>query len=248
MKTKNSQKLIKTLIFSNLFLMSLVVFFLITSFNSQVEDFDEITAKRINILNEDGTIVMAISNKQKIAAPRIDGVEYPVEMIERQHFAGIIFFNESGDEMGGLIYNSGKDKKGRVYGSGHLSFDKYNDNQVVNLEYKENIHGTVKSGLSIYDRKSDGSFPKSLELTREYFYDDISEERKNEIKSTLNKMKADKKLGSERIFIGSNNTVPQLVLKDTKGNERLKIFIDSLDVARIQFLDKSGNIKKDVFE
>ena len=71
-------------------------------------EFDVITAKRINIVNEDGTTTMAISNKQRIAAPRMNGKEYPVEMIERQHFAGMIFFNEEGDEMGGLVYTSGK--------------------------------------------------------------------------------------------------------------------------------------------
>ena len=201
-----------------------------------------IEAERINIVNEDGTVVMAISNKQRIAAPRMEGKAYPVEMIERQHFAGIIFFNEEGNEIGGLVYNSKDLEDGRKFGSGHLSFDRHRDNQVINLEHKENIHGLVKSGLSIYDRKGDGSFKKNLDLMEEYRYAEISEERKKEIVSEIREMRAKGELGAERLFLGSKNEIPQLSLKDNQGKERIKVFVDSLNRARIHFFDEAGEI------
>ncbi|WP_142785624.1 hypothetical protein [Changchengzhania lutea] len=177
-----SKNQIRLLIVSNIFCWAILFSFLLMSFTQKTNTkFEVLTAERINIVNEDGTTVMAISNKQRIAAPRINGKEYPVNMIERQHMAGMIFFNEKGDEIGGLVFNSGEFPDGRKYGVGHLSFDRYNDNQVINLEHKENIHDLVKSGITFYDRKGNGSFGKNLDLIHEFKYDSISDKRKKEI-------------------------------------------------------------------
>lgn len=203
---------------------------------------DVLTVKRINVINDDGTVVMAISNKQRIAAPRMNGKEYPIEMIERQHYAGIIFFNEKGDEVGGLIFNSNELPDGRKYGGGHLSFDRYNDNQVVNLEYKENIHGLVKSGISVLDRTGNGSFGRNLDLLHEYKYDSISDIRKEQIVSELNALKKSGDLGVERIFMGSENEISKLVMKDKLGRIRVMLYIDSTNVAKLQFFNEYGKI------
>lgn len=228
-----------------------IVIFLISPFNPRnqsTSNFKEINVERINVLNEDGTTVIAIANKQRIAAPRMKGKEYPVEMIERQHFAGMIFFNEEGDEMGGLVFNSGKLSNGKHYGVGHLSFDRYNDNQVINLEYKENIHGLVQSGITFYDRTGDGSFSQNLDLLEEYYYAEPTDARKKEIKEAINQLKAETKLGAERIFLGSRNSVPQLILKDHRGNPRIKLVVDSTDIARIQFIDLAGQVTRELSE
>ncbi|MEM8891324.1 MAG: hypothetical protein AAGD28_25325 [Bacteroidota bacterium] len=236
-----SKTTLRFLIASNL-ISTLIIIGLTFSNFGEKEQTAVIEAERIKIVNEDGTVVMAISNKQRIAAPRMDGKAYPVDMIERQHFAGIIFFNEDGNEIGGLVYNSKDLEDGRKFGSGHLSFDRHRDNQVINLEHKENIHGLVKSGLSIYDRKGDGSFKKNLDLMEEYRYADITEERKEEIIAEIREMRAKGALGSERLFLGSKNEIPQLSLKDNQGKERMKLFIDSLNNAHIHFLDEAGEI------
>ncbi|GAB5555751.1 MAG: hypothetical protein Sapg2KO_53420 [Saprospiraceae bacterium] len=238
--SKNQARL---LIASNIscWLILLAVLFMGFS-KAQNNKFEVLTAERINIVNEDGTTAMAISNKQRIAAPRVSGKEYPVEMIERQHFAGMVFFNEEGDEMGGLVFTSGKFPNGKTYGIGHLSFDRYNDNQVINLEHKENIHGTVKSGLTFYDRTGDGSFGKNLDLIYEYKYGEVSDQRKTEIINEINGLKKNKQLGSERLFIGSSNEVPQLTMKDEFGENRVKLFIDSTNAAKLHFFNEKGEL------
>lgn len=220
----------------------LIVLTFLYSNHSDIHTADLITAKRIDIVNDDGTTVMAIANKQRIAAPRMNGKEYPVEMIERQHFAGFIFFNEEGDEIGGLLFNGTKLSDGRKFGAGHLSFDRYQDNQVINLEHKENIHGLVKSGLTIYDRTGNGAFGKNLDLMHEYHYQSITKERKQEIINEIRQMKANGDLGYERLFIGSENNTPQLSMKDAMGNQRVKLFIDSSNVAQLQFYDTKGHL------
>ena len=238
-----SKKQFRFLILSNLLSWSAIVFLVLNYTQKRdVQNFDELTAKRINILNEDGTTVMAIANKQRIAAPKMNGKEYPVKMIERQHFAGMIFFNEEGDEMGGLVFNSFKLPNGKTAGSGHLSFDRYKDNQVLSLDYKENQQGKVQSGLTFYDRPGDGTFGKHLDLMREYYYDSISKVRRQEILNEMKALKKDKGLGVERVFIGSSNEVPQFRMKDKMGRVRIKIYVDENGEGRIEFLDEKGKI------
>ncbi|PKP32699.1 MAG: hypothetical protein CVU00_11425 [Bacteroidetes bacterium HGW-Bacteroidetes-17] len=210
--------------------------------NGENEKFKVITAERLNIVNEDGTTVIAIANKQRIANPVFNGKSYPVRLSEgRDLMAGMIFFNEEGDEMGGLVFNSFKMPNGRTAGIGHLSFDRFKDNQVINLEYSENKNG-VKSGLTFYDRPGDGSFPRSLDLMNDYYFNELTKERKKQIEDTLRIMKASRAFGSDRLFIGSNNEIPQLSMKDVLGNERIKLFIDSSNVAKLQFFDENGII------
>ncbi len=242
-----SKMQIRFLIISNISCWALLAILLLGGFTTQSKDakFDVITAERINIVNEDGTTVIAISNKERVAAPRMDGKEYPVNMIERQHLAGMIFFNEAGDEMGGLLFNSAVHSSGKSYGLGHLSFDRHRDNQVINLEYKENIHGTVKSGITFYDRKGDGSFGKSLDMMKEYYYDEVSAERKKELENKMRQMRKAGDYGAERVFLGSHNQIPQLTLKDQSGKDRIKIFVDSTNIAKIHFLDESGAVMQE---
>jgi hypothetical protein len=183
---------------------------LLTSFTKTKRKFTEISAELININNADGTPVMVISNKQRIANPVLGGKKYSVSTSEgREYMAGIIFFNESGDEMGGLVFNSFKMPNGRIAGIGHLSFDRFNDNHVLALEYNENKN-VVKSGISFYDRPGDGSFGKSLDLIEEANQTSTSPESLTEISATHKEMSEKNQLGAQRIFIGSKMRLHKL--------------------------------------
>ncbi len=86
--------------------------------------------------------------------------------------------------MGGLVFNSFKTPNGKIAGIGHLSFDRFNDNQVMALEYNENKSG-VRSGMSFYDRPGDGSLKKSLDLVEEANLKTTSPERLKQINATF---------------------------------------------------------------
>jgi hypothetical protein len=64
-----------------------------------MESFDEINVKRINIIENDGTIRMVLSNKERQHPGRIDGKDID----EREREAGLLFFNDEGDECGGCV-------------------------------------------------------------------------------------------------------------------------------------------------
>jgi hypothetical protein len=239
---KQNSLFTRFLVISNVALITLVCILLLTTFTKTEKKFTEISVERINIKNADGTPVMVISNKQRIANPIVDGKKYPVSTSEgREYLAGIIFFNEYGDEMGGLVFNSFKMPNGKIAGIGHLSFDRFNDNQVMAMEYNENKNG-VRSGLSFYDRPGDGSFRKSLDLIEEANLKSTSPERLNEINSALKEMSEKNQLGAQRIFIGSKNETAQFELKDKRGNVRGRFFIDDAGEARLEFLDNKGTV------
>jgi hypothetical protein len=234
----------KLLVVSNVMLLMIVLFFALTSFgkNDDFKKFKEITVERINIENADGTPVMVISNKQKIAGPTMEGKKYAVSTAEgREYMAGMIFFNESGDEMGGLVFNSFKMPNGRVAGIGHLSFDRFNDNQVISLEYNENKNG-VRSGLTFYDRTGDGSFKKSLDLIEEANSKTTTKERLNEINVAMKDMREKNLLGNQRLFIGSRNETALLELKDKYGRIRGRFFVDVNNEAKLEFLNDKGEV------
>ena len=57
------------------------------------------------------------------------GKEYPRP---DRRMAGMLFFDDEGTETGGLIF-AGKDANGKASGGGSLTFDRYHQDQVVQL-------------------------------------------------------------------------------------------------------------------
>jgi hypothetical protein len=237
---KLSPRAISLLVAINVATLGALVFLVLTGFAPPRARFEEITAERINIVSPAGKTVIAISNKEHIAAPVMGGKTYPVTISEgREHMAGTIFFNQDGDEMGGLVFNSFKQANGKVAGIGHLSFDRYSDNQVLALQYKENASG-VQAGLTFYDRPANGKFKASLDLFDEART--ASPGRLAEIKRTSTEMSSDGELGVERVFIGSKNQAAQFLLKDSKGRVRARLIVDANDEAKLEFLDDTGKV------
>ena len=93
--------------------------------------FNAITAQRIDIVEPNGTLRMVISNRSKLPGVIVKGKEQA--KFDRPQ-AGMIFYNDEGSENGGLIFGGRKNEKGQVVDSGgSLSFDKYGENQIIQL-------------------------------------------------------------------------------------------------------------------
>lgn len=91
---------------------------------------DEISVQRINVVEPDGTPRLIISNHAKFPGVLVHGKEKPLDRPQ----AGLVFLNDEGSEIGGLIFGGNKDKDGKIRNSGgSLSFDRYEANQVVQL-------------------------------------------------------------------------------------------------------------------
>lgn len=62
--------------------------------------FNTVTAQRINIVDPDGTVRLAITNKTNPPELKYRGEVYPKRSID--DVAGIVFYKDNGDEVGGI--------------------------------------------------------------------------------------------------------------------------------------------------
>ena len=64
---------------------------------------------------------------------------------------GMYFFNNEGNECGGLIYSGERNEDGSYYAGGLLSFDQYRQDQVIFIQH-EDTNGRHSASLNILDR------------------------------------------------------------------------------------------------
>jgi hypothetical protein len=112
----------------------------------RARSFDEINVQRINIVEPDGTPRLVISNHARLPGVLVQGQE---KRLERPQ-AGLLFLNDEGSEIGGLIFGGRRNEKGEIRDSGgSLSFDRYGANQIVQLlgvdDHEDKIVGLALS-------------------------------------------------------------------------------------------------------
>ena len=242
----NLIKQVKGLRLLVLILVALNAFLILSAFGDKLktEKFSEIDVERINILGTNGKPVMVISNNQKIPGVSMNGKTYPKEFSDgRERYSGIIFFNEQGDEVGGLLYNGFPLKDSGYFAIEHLSFDQWKQNQVVAIQYIDN--GKIRrSGLRVWDRPSTVTMDEIFDrfVTRNKLPKNSSSY--DSITKIIQASNARGDNGVERMFVGSLNEEAQIQLKDKKGNTRAKLYIDKDGDARLEFLNENGTVKK----
>ncbi len=106
-----------------------------------------VEVERVDIVEADGTARLVISNSARAPDPRCDG-----QSVKRSggNRAGIIFYNEEGDECGGLIFGGRRVDDGYAAG-GALLFDQFKQDQVVGISH-EDVDGRRRAGVSVWDR------------------------------------------------------------------------------------------------
>jgi len=215
----------------------LVVFFALSSGTNATQPktkFGEIDVERINIVEKDGKLKMIVSNAERQHPGIIDGRMIPA----RRRSAGLLFFNDKGDEVGGLSFsgNSGTDGKGNA--SALLAFDRFNQDQTVALQYGEG-GGRYYSGLRVWDRPD-----RSLGLV-------IDEMQKIEkMKDGPEKTAATQKMReaaapgtAERAFVGRDHENASIVrLNDTTGKVRARLLVNASGNPKLEFLDGAGKV------
>src|SRR5207253_1436168 len=111
------------------------------------QKFEEIEVERINVVEKDGKLKMVISNKERQHPGVVDGKTIP-----RQggRPPGMLFFNEKGDECGGLVFDG--DQQDGQYAS--LTFDKFRQDQTIGFQHLEGTNGKYFAGSVVWDRAS----------------------------------------------------------------------------------------------
>src|SRR5918995_6299151 len=108
--------------------------------------FDELTVGRINVVDANGALRLVLSNKDRMHPGMMDG-----KMIDRPRpVAGLLFFNEEGDEVGGLTF-TGREVNGSRRANAGLMFDQFKQDQTIGISYSE-TDGRRSAGLQVWDR------------------------------------------------------------------------------------------------
>ena len=184
---------------------------------------------QINVVEPDGTLRMTISNRAQFPGMIVKGKELP--HASRNDSAGMIFFNDEGTENGGLIFG-GKSEGGHVVNFGHLSFDQYEQDQVVTLEQSEG-EGFRSAGLTFDDRPDGPLDFAGLSA--------LEQEPNGPAKSAkLAELEKSGAFGATRLFAGKEGGNSLLSLKDAKGRTRLRLTVSADGGAWIEFLDDHG--------
>src|SRR5438067_4130369 len=110
--------------------------------------FDEIDVERINVVEKDGKLRLVISNRDRSPGPIAYGKPFGYAGGSRP---GMIFFNDEGSENGGLTFTGKQGADGKFSSTVHMSFDQYNEDQVIVLQYTDQ-NGIQRKGLQILDR------------------------------------------------------------------------------------------------
>ena len=200
--------------------------------------FDEIDVERINIREANGKLRMVLSNRTR--SP--DAIAHGKRLSGDGQRPGIIFYNDEETENGGLAFDGRTDSTGRTAGA-LLAFDQYDQDQIVTLSYDE-ANGKRAMGLTVIDRP---------ELPTGWFVSVDSAQRlpdgpeKTAAMRRLMGPRNGMPMYAPRAFIGRDSARTAIIrLGDQYGRTRLRLLVDSLGAARIEFLDGRGRVTQQI--
>ena len=202
------------------------------------QDFKVLNAERINIREKSGILKAALSNS--------DGFN---EGWRSKHggviFSGLMFYNEEGEETGGLVY-SGKANPDGQDGDVSLTFDQYHQDQNVFLHHEEHkdAHGlSIDDGLTIIARPDWKGEKEEYTIYNEM--DKLPPEQREALK--LKSLQAGK-ISTRRAFFGVRRGTKELepyddaglFLKNKWGRDAIKLYVDNDNKPHFEIYDPLG--------
>ncbi len=193
--------------------------------------FDEIDVQRINVVEADGKLRMVISNQVRQHPGTMDGVTYDERKGKRP--PGLMFFNEKGDELGGLVFD-GNTGKGQ---GGSLTFDKFRGDQTIQFIHEEDENERYFAGIKMNDQ----NMPLNDLVSKQKEISKLpSKEAQDSAYQTLRDQGL---LMTERLRIGKDYDKSAVIkLKDAKGKVRIEMKVEAGGNPKLNFLDDGGNI------
>lgn len=230
----NQQKIEKELRFLKIYaaaatLIALVM--MLTAFSvSKNAKFDEIDVKRINVKDDDGKLRMVIANKDRQHPGMIDG-----KLLDRKrNSAGMLFFDEQANEIGGLIFETLK--TGEDYKS--FTFDRTRGDQTIALQHLQNKEGQYWAGLVFADDNIDV-------LTKNARIEEIKKLPDADARKAAYQEMRDKGELTvvPRLALGrGRDKSPVLTMSDAKGKPRINMSVAANGTPKLDFLDENGKV------
>jgi hypothetical protein len=201
--------------------------------NAQSRNLGEINVERINLREADGTLRMVITNTARAPGIIWRGEDRPHPSGNRG--AGMLFFNNEGTENGGLTFSGRTLPDGTVVGGGHLSFDQYEQDQVIQITQNE-AGGRRWAGLVVSDRPDT---PLDFDLAVRISQMPEGPERT----AAIQRIQEEGTFGRQRLWVGkTRNRESAMLLSDARGRPRIRMMVTPEGAATIDFLDESGTV------
>ena len=210
----------------------------------KVTDFDEINVQRINIVEPDGKPRVIISNRKRMAGLYWGGKHYKHNARDE---GGFLFFNDDGDEVGGLIFQN-RTRDGKPGANTRLLFDQYKQGETLGLIYSE-AGGEREAGLRVWDQPDESIFP-AIELSDKLMNakDDAERAQLQAQWKQMEESLEDKGYFTERFYAGKQLDNSIVKLADKKGRPRLVLKVAGNGEPSVEFLDESGKVVNRIAE
>ena len=204
--------------------------FVFAALDSAKTKFKEIDVERINVVSPDGKLEMTISNRERLPRPVIDGEEVPTD----RNVPGLIFFNDIGDECGGLVFRGKLDDNGNPSSGMHFSMDRFGGDQVLVLGHYED-RGHMRSCLMVNDQPLRKDLKPLLE--------ELQAAKDQEERAAIQEKIIEAGGGGNRLFAGKTvGNSSAVVLSDPRGRARIMMLVTPEGEASLRFLDESGKV------
>jgi hypothetical protein len=193
----------------------------------------EMTVQRLNIVDANGTLRMVLAGKDRMHPGVMDGVT-----IDRPRpVAGMLFFNDEGDEVGGLTY-TGTMTNGRGRANAGIMFDQIKQDQTVGITYSE-ANGQRSAGLQVWDRSDTVRLSELITKLNAANKLPAGAERDK----ALADIRSTAPPGPRRVFVGkTQDKASAIVLADGQGKPRITLMVDATGNPRIELLDEAGKV------
>jgi hypothetical protein len=202
------------------------------------QTFGIITARRINIVEPDGTVRLTISNRADFPGAWNRKKEYPRP--DRADAAGMLFMSEEGSEQGGFIWGASQLTDGSIQNHAHLSFDQYEENQIFAIDAGQ--EGKEKfSRITMTDQ---GDLP--IEEKRKA-NEEIGKLPASAQDAAWGKFFATHRHDVKRLALGRNpDGSVGLELRDQNGRVRLALVVQPNGEPTVRFFGVDGKIERDL--
>jgi hypothetical protein len=225
-------------VYSGVLTILLAVVLLSSAATLRNQTFGVITARRINIVEPDGTVRLTISNRADFPGAWNRKKEYPRP--DRRDAAGMLFMSEEGTEQGGFIWGAGQLPDGTIENHSHLSFDQYEENQIFAIDAGQ--EGKEKfSRITMTDQ---GDFPIEEKRKANEAIEKLPE---NEQDAAWDKFFATHRHDVRRLALGrSSDGSVGLELRDQNGKVRIVLAVRPNGEPLLQLLDGDGKVVREV--
>ena len=201
--------------------------------------FEVIDAERLNIRTPDGRMAVVIATDARMPGNIMRGKEHP----SSHRGNGLLFYDNLGNEAGGLVFHGELKVTGRdtsVTAGGQLSLDRFESDQVAAIRYLEDPDQGFIAGLQV------SHFPRHNVAEWLAARDSINQlpaaARDTALRSLRRRFMREGRWEIPRVFVGERGRTAAIQMRDTQGRERIRMVVDSLDAARLEFLDGEGKV------